>query len=547
MRFLKKSNLHKIVSIILFTSGIINILSVSVRPLSVREGLLLEIVPSDVIYASKFVTLMLGIFLGITAVNLYRRKRRSLILASILSFLSILFHLTKGLDYEEAVLFSFVLILLFLSRKEYYVKSEVKSYKHVIITFAVSFSFILLYGVFGFWLLDKKGFGVNFTLWQSITHTIEQILLTNNTQFVPRTHYAGFFVDSLQVSVIFIIGYICSLIFAPVASEFIKNAKDTNNAKNLVKDYGRTALDYFKIWSDKVYFFPKDKKAFISYGVASGAAVSLGDPVGSEKGIFTAISEFYNYCTQNGWKCCFYQVLPNYLKLYKTLGFKHFKVGDEAIVDLIKFEESIENNKPRKKVVNWFGKHAYKTERIEPPLSKGVMGELKEVSDDWLCIKKKKERSFTLGYFDKKYVSSTPVFVVKDPKGEIIAFANIIHSGAEGESTVDLMRHKENSPNGTMDFLFIKLFLHLRKRSFTRFTLGLAPLSGFRVDEKSTRAEKIVHQFAQNNSFLFSFKGLKTYKSKYANYWEPRYLIYKNIIDLPAIARALNELSKYSG
>jgi lysylphosphatidylglycerol synthetase-like protein (DUF2156 family) len=45
-------------------------------------------------------------------------------------------------------------------------------------------------------------------------------------------------------------------------------------------------------------------------------------------------------------------------------------------------------------------------------------------------------------------------------------------------------------------------------------------------------------------SFLFSYQGLRFFKAKYATFWEPRYVIYRNVLNLPRIARAIIEVSE---
>lgn len=108
------------------------------------------------------------------------------------------------------------------------------------------------------------------------------------------------------------------------------------------------------------------------------------------------------------------------------------------------------------------------------------------------------------------------------------------------------MRHHQDVPNGTMDYLFIQLLSLLKEDGYTKFSLGLAPLSGFNPDENPSQIEKAIHILAQNSDFIFSFRGLKEYKSKFAHSWEPRYLIYKELTDLPLIVKSITQLSEYS-
>ena len=42
--------------------------------------------------------------------------------------------------------------------------------------------------------------------------------------------------------------------------------------------------------------------------------------------------------------------------------------------------------------------------------------------------------------------------------------------------------------------------------------------------------------FFQCLNFLFSYRGLREYKSKFTTHWEPRYAIYRKPLDLPRLA-----------
>ena len=88
------------------------------------------------------------------------------------------------------------------------------------------------------------------------------------------------------------------------------------------------------------------------------------------------------------------------------------------------------------------------------------------------------------------------------------------------------------------------LFLDLKTQGYARFNLGMAPMSGFQEHENPSVEEKMIHAFFQHTNFLFSYRGLKRYKSKFATSWEPRYAIYKTQLDLPRLALALRQVSE---
>jgi phosphatidylglycerol lysyltransferase len=168
---------------------------------------------------------------------------------------------------------------------------------------------------------------------------------------------------------------------------------------------------------------------------------------------------------------------------------------------------------------------------------------LKVVSDQWLEIPGRHERSFAVGYFDPGYLRSKPILTVVDTTGTVLAFINLI-SVDRSEITGDLMRHRTDVPNGVMDYLFAKLFEYAKQRGYARVSLGMAPMTGFQEHEEAQWEERLIHGLFQKLSFIFSFRGLRRYKAKFATSWEPRYLIYRSRIELPRIALALRRISE---
>jgi len=93
--------------------------------------------------------------------------------------------------------------------------------------------------------------------------------------------------------------------------------------------------------------------------------------------------------------------------------------------------------------------------------------------------------------------------------------------------------------------VFVKVFQLKKEQGVERFSLGMAPMSGFQEREEATPEERAIHSFFQQLNFLFSFKGLRFYKAKYATHWEPRYIVYKNVFELPRAALALRKVSQF--
>jgi phosphatidylglycerol lysyltransferase len=537
----------RLVAFVVLGSGLVNVFSVIGPALPNRATVVRGLFPLEFIHLSRFSTLLIGFALIISSINIYKGKKRAFQLVFLLTLLSIVFHLTKGLDYEEAIVSGALLVLLLLTRRRFAVKSSIPDLRAGLNRLVVAFTAALLYGVAGFWLLDRREFGIDFTIGDSVHRTLLFLSLVGDPQVVPRTGYARWFVDSMYLMTGTAIAYSLFAVFRPVVYRYRTLPHERRLAENLTLSYGRSTLDYFKYWPDKTFFLSPTQQCYIAFKVGAGHAMVLGDPVGPEGEIEATIRAFVDFCRGNDWRVAFHQTLPDFLPIYRKLGFRKLKIGDDAIVMLAEFSLEGRKFKKLRHNINQLEKEGFRLVRYAPPIPPDILAQVKTVSDGWLQIPGRRERTFTLGYFDPDYIRHTPVYAAVDGQGKMLAFANEIPSFRKGEATIDLMRHRIDAPNNIMDYLFTKLFLAKKDEGFAFFSLGMAPLAGFEEREEASLEEHAVHNFIQRLNFLFSYQGLKLYKAKFATRWEPRYLVYKNVLSLPMVARAIAEVSEIRG
>ncbi|TFG72229.1 MAG: DUF2156 domain-containing protein [Anaerolineales bacterium] len=106
-------------------------------------------------------------------------------------------------------------------------------------------------------------------------------------------------------------------------------------------------------------------------------------------------------------------------------------------------------------------------------------------------------------------------------------------------STIDLMRHRTEVIEGTMDFLFISLFLWAKEQGFEGFNLGLSALSGVGEKHEDPAVERALHYICEHINQFYNFKGLHHFKEKFHPRIEMRYLIFPSPANLPAITLTL--------
>ncbi len=92
------------------------------------------------------------------------------------------------------------------------------------------------------------------------------------------------------------------------------------------------------------------------------------------------------------------------------------------------------------------------------------------------------------------------------------------------ELSCDLMRHLPDAPYGTMDVMFVRLFQWGRMQGYSRFDLGMAPLSGLTGGRLAPLWAKLGRAILQNGERVYGFAGLRAFKAKFQPRWAPRYI-----------------------
>ncbi|HLN21029.1 MAG TPA: phosphatidylglycerol lysyltransferase domain-containing protein [Bacteroidales bacterium] len=540
---LEKLFLRILPAVLIFSLGIVNIVSVLLPALPGRVKLLSDFLMLNVISFSNMFVFVAGLFLLLTAAFMLKGLRSSWWIALGLSFLSMIGHLTKGIDYEEAILALLVIISLAATRKEYYVKPNPRLSSFGLLTAFLSIASVMLFGVLGFYLLDQQHFRIDFNLRQSVNYTLQNYFLLGSPDLVPYDQFARDFLNLIKISGF---GTMALLVYA-VARPYIfraePSAEEKERAEFLVHKYGRSSLDYFKTYYDKMLFVPEGINAFISYRISKNFAVVLEDPVSENiDEMKKCIAAFKKFCYDNGLKDIYYRVPEESLQIYAGFSAKNLFIGQEAILDLETFSLAGGDKKPIRNALNKIKAEGYITRVNTPPLRDGLIQKLKAVSDDWLRQTERHELVFSQGVFDEKEIKNQTVITIENKEEMVIAFLNIIPDYAANEGTYDLQRKTTNAPNGIMDHLLVEMYDYFRKAGIRYVNLGFAPMSG--VNDPHNFPERSM-KFAYEKIRSFAhYKGMRDYKDKFGPAWKDKYLIYSNDYDLLQIPSALNRVIK---
>lgn len=430
-------------------------------------------------------------------------------LTIIFLFLALIYSFLSGFGIIEMVFLILVILLAIFTRKMPYRKQLVYSFEAITMDslYFVVISVITIY-------------------FMAINYRLKPI------------HYRDFFLipfekSFLRFSIIFILLFISMrlLLFLLKGKKVKLGEKmDLEKISKLLSDYDCSPEAPLALVGDKdLYYYEEDGviTCGLSISTYKDRVIVMGEPFGRAEDFDKLLEKFVAEADLYGYKPIFYEVGQGETIKLHDFGFSFIKFGETAALDLEKFNLEGREHKSQRNVLSKFDKLGYTFEVIDPPFNDEFLDRLKEISDDWLGGKR--EKGFSLGYFNRDYLNLCQMAVAKDAEGKIFAFANIMPNPNKTWVTIDLMRfERENAPSGIMDFLFLQLFLYFKDQGKIYFDLGMAPLSNVGINTNSFVEEKLAYLIYKFGYKFYSFEGLRAYKEKFAPAWEPVYLSYPN-------------------
>lgn len=463
------------------------------------------IIPLPLIEASRFFGSIIGMLLLLLANGLWKRIDGAYMLSLIVLLLGGVFALLKDFDCREAAVLFTMFILLFPSRKHFYRKSSLLhqsfSRENITAIALVLVSFVWL-GFFSYRNIEYSN-----ELWW---------------QFGVNSQASSF----LRA----VVGIFFLLLVLGVTKMLSPFSKDIHLPKDEELELAKTILSESReTWGnlvftgDKYLLFDDKKQAFLMYGVSGKSWIAMGDPIGNSDQIKELIWDFYEMSKLHQGRAVFYEISEKYIPIYLDLGLTLIKIGEEAKVPLESFTLEGGAGKDFRYTVRYVEKKGYKFEIVPPEEVTALMPELKKISDAWLEMKTGKEKRFSIGFFDEKYLSNFPLALIRNEE-EIVAFANIWAGADNEELSVDLMRYGSTAPERVMEYLFIKLILWGKENGYKRFSLGMAPLSGLEKRQFAPLWHKVGALIFANGDYIYNYKGLRVFKEKFNPIWSPKYI-----------------------
>jgi phosphatidylglycerol lysyltransferase len=295
-------------------------------------------------------------------------------------------------------------------------------------------------------------------------------------------------------------------------------------------DHADAALAYL---GDKQFAIGPGESCALMYADQGRSRIVMADPLGDSDAAGDLLWQFVEQAQDEGMRPVFFQVSVSEMPRLVDMGFKLYKLGEEARVPLAPF--TLEGSAGRKfrHARSRFQREGLTFEMWSPAEVAERLEQLSVVSDAWLNEHKAGEKSFSLGRFDPPFITRFPAAVVKDRAGRILAFATLWLTQNREELSVDLMRHVPDAPNGVMEGMFVEIMLWGQAEGYAHFNLGMAPLSGLSTHPLAPLWHQMAAMIFHKGESLYNFRGVRGYKEKFNPIWEPRYLAVPGSWSLP--------------
>jgi phosphatidylglycerol lysyltransferase len=280
------------------------------------------------------------------------------------------------------------------------------------------------------------------------------------------------------------------------------------------------------------YVLADSKRNFLMYAKTSEYTIALrgvfGTPQMRPEQQHALLQQFFHDVRVGHHYPIFYQADADTLKAVNAVApkpYRAYKLGEEAIIDLAQFALTAPEFSGLRQSIRKAEKSGLVFEFC-PHADATLIAKCQAISDVWLQRRRAKEKRFSLGRFHGAALLNAPLALIWQGD-QLLAFANVLRGADQQLFSVDLMRHVDNVPRGTMDLLFARLLDWGKTQGYIEFSFGMCPLKDVRADAHAHAGGwvSIARHVSRHGERFYNFRGVRQFKEKWQPQWRPRYLL----------------------
>ena len=333
-------------------------------------------------------------------------------------------------------------------------------------------------------------------------------------------------------------------------AQLATGASDRDTAVDLLEKHGGSSMSWMGTWPDNHWYIHRDPSGapvgYVAFQVHRGTAIALGDPVAADAASRADVLRgFVDEQETHGLMVCFFSVTQEIADWGRAHGRRDVLVAEEAIIDLPDLEFKGRSWQSVRTALNRATKDgiAYREGRLAE-MPRGLLTQVRAISELWVSDKGLPEMGFTLGSVDEALDPGTRVGLAVDADMTVHGVTSWlpVHSpGGEVRGwTLDVMRRLPDGFRPVTEFLIASACLSFREQGASFVSLSGAPLahSGDGTAERAA-LERLLDQLGEAMEPLYGFRSLDSFKQKFRPRHEPVYLVFSDEAALPRIGLAL--------
>jgi lysylphosphatidylglycerol synthetase-like protein (DUF2156 family) len=529
-----------VIATLVVLAGLMNILSALGTDATSRVATWDTEIPFVFLHGTRTFVALSGLALILLGRGLRQGRRVAWATTIALLVGSVISHIIKGLDVEEAVLEVALLAGLVWRRHDFIARPDVPTVARAVRLSAFTLALLPVYVVAGLLVLHGQ-FDRPVTLPLAAREVAWRMLASTTHQFNGTTFETRWFLDSITFVWAGIL-LICAIaLLRPVLHPTEETSSDRRDALDLLHAFGDSTVAHMTIWPGNTLLLNHHHDAYVAYRLIGDVALALGDPVGMPAGSASAIHEFTTLARRNGWTPCFYGVGRQHRDDYARNGLATMQVGEDAFIDLATLSLSGKQWQDVRTAINKAEKQGIAFHLIDQSsVDPAIVRQLHDISDAWVRAKGLPEMGFTLGTLSDPPDPEVRTAIAIDREGIVHGFLTWLPVYAAGGWVIDIMRRRPDAFKGVMEYLIIQSALAFRDEGAPFISLATAPLARVaREGDCSGTIERAIAGLAGLIEPFYQTRSLFEFKRKFQPRWEPVYLAYPGATNLPKIGYAI--------
>lgn len=482
-----------------------------------------------------------GILLVLLSRALRRGKHRAWLLSTILTAVTVVLHLAKGLDVEEAVITAAMLVLLIAGRKNFTARPSPRSLGRVLF---IAVGGPITAAALG-WIylsVDPDGQASTTTALERLQQAVLGLIGVPGPIDFESQRLADRSAVALVVLGAAVLIPLVLALFQPPGGPHALNEEEDARIRDILHKWGRIdSLSYFALRTDRAVIFNKSGKSALTYRVVGNVSLAAGDPLGDPEAWPGAIDEWLAEAHNYGWVPAVLGASEQGARAYRRAGLDALELGDEAIVHVDEFSLDGRSMRGVRQAVSRCRRSGLSVSchRVRD-LDSATCEELVTKADSWRDGEVERGFTMALGRFCDHRDGDSVVVLARDEEGALHGLLNFVPWGADGLS-LDLMRRDRETENGVVEFMVAGLWEHCGELGVRQLSLNFAVLRYVFARGEQLGAGPVLRLWRSillGLSRFWQIESLYRANAKYQPEWRPRFLCFVDVGDLTSVATA---------